>query len=85
MGAFFRALFLKKGHFLSLHSPKQMPFLTTSNESINFKAQGTKLSVLVTPNKGLEKALEMQKYIYIVIHHDVVSSYEFCQKYHRLR
>ena len=39
-----------KGHWL-LAPPKQMPFLTISNENIFRKTQDTRLSAIVAPNK----------------------------------
>ena len=43
MGAFFGAHFLKKKAFCLLAPPKQMLFLTISNENIFLKTQGTRL------------------------------------------
>ena len=55
MGAFFRALSLKKKRAYSLFAPpKQVSFLPTSNKIIYFKTQGPKLGAIVAPNKGLE-------------------------------
>ena len=42
---------------LFLAPPKQVSFLTISNENIFFKPQGTWLHSIVIPNKGLELAL----------------------------
>ena len=41
-----------KGHWL-LAPPKQMPFLTISNENIFRKTQDTRLSAIVAPNKDV--------------------------------
>ena len=64
-GYVFRAHFLKKGHFGCLNPPKQMPFLTVSNENIFSKTQGTRLGVIVAPNKGLEWTVPWQNYSHI--------------------
>ena len=53
MGAFFGTIFFRKD-FLFACTPMQMSFLTISNENIFFKNQGTRLGVIVAPNKGLE-------------------------------
>ena len=51
MGAFFLGhIFLKKA-FCLLATPKQMPFLAISNETIFFKIQDTRLGAIVAPNK----------------------------------
>ena len=47
MGAFLGANFFKKRAFCLLAPPKQMSFLTISN-------QGTSLGAIIAPNKGLE-------------------------------
>ena len=57
MGAFFEGTFLEERAFCLLTPPKQIPFLTSSNENIFFKFQGTRLGAIVTPNKDLEWAL----------------------------
>ena len=57
MGAFLGAHFSEKGAFCLLVLPKQMPFLTLSNENIFFKTQGIRLDAIVAPNKSLEQAL----------------------------
>ena len=57
MGAFFGANVFKKGAFCLLAPPNQMSFLTISNENIFFK--GTRLGVIIAPNKSLEQALAM--------------------------
>ena len=54
MVAFFGANFFKKVTFCLLASPKQMSFLTISNENIFFKNQGTRLGAIIAPNKGPE-------------------------------
>ena len=54
MGVFFGANVFKKGLFCLLASPKEMSFLTISNENIFFQNQGTRLGVIIAPNKGLE-------------------------------
>ena len=54
----FRVLFLKKIAFCLLAPPKQMSFLTISNENVLFKTQGTRLGAIIAPNKGLEKVLD---------------------------
>ena len=51
------AHFSEKGAFCLLVLPKQMPFLTISNENIFFKTQGIRLDAIVAPNKSLEQAL----------------------------
>ena len=62
--AFLGGNFFKKGSFCLLAPPKQMSFLTISNENIFFlKNQGTRLGVIIAPNKGLEQALNQQKEI----------------------
>ena len=48
----FWGTFFEKGHFVIL--PKQMSFLTISNENIFFKTQGTRLGATVAPHKGRE-------------------------------
>ena len=53
----FWSTFVKKRGFCWLAPPKQMLFLTTSNQNIFLKTQGTRLGVIVAPNKGLEWAL----------------------------
>ena len=53
MGAFFGTIFFKKD-FLFACTPMQMSFLTISNKNIFFKNQGTRLGVIIAPNKGLE-------------------------------
>ena len=55
---FLGQMFSKKGHFACLHPPNQMSFLTISNENIFF--EGTRLGVIIAPNKGLEQALAVQ-------------------------
>ena len=42
MGAFFGGIFSEKGHFCLLAPPKQMSFLTISNENIFFEFQNTR-------------------------------------------
>ena len=37
MGAFFKVHFLEKWHFVCFHPPKQMSFLTISNENMFLK------------------------------------------------
>ena len=54
MGAFFAGTFSEKRSFCLLALPKQMSFLTISNENIFLKTQGTRLGVIVAPKKGLE-------------------------------
>ena len=54
MGAFFGANFSEKRAFCLVAPPKQMPFLTISNENIFFKTQGTRLGAIFAPNKRLE-------------------------------
>ena len=49
--------FSEKMTFYLLAPPKQMSFLTIFNENIFLKIQGTRLSAIVAPNKGLEQAL----------------------------
>ena len=44
----------EKGAFCLLALPKQMSFLSISDENIFFKTQDTRLSAIVAPNKGLE-------------------------------
>ena len=53
LGAFFRAYFLKKEHFVYLHTLNK----TISNENIFFKTHVTRLDAIVAPNKELEYAL----------------------------
>ena len=50
----FRDTFFRKRAFCLLVLPKQMPFLTISNENIFFKTQGNRLGAIVAPNKRLE-------------------------------
>ena len=58
MGAFLGGTFVEeKGIFLVCTPPKQMPFLTISNENIFLKTQGTRLAAIVATNKGLDWAL----------------------------
>lgn len=56
--AFFRACFFvffpEKRAFCLAVPPKQMLYLTISNENIFFKTKGTRLGAAVAPNKGLE-------------------------------
>ena len=48
MGPFLVSTFLKKEHFVCLYaSPKQMLFLTISNENIVFNTRGTGLGYLL--------------------------------------
>ena len=54
MCAFFWANVLKKGTFYLLALPNQMSSLTISNENTFFENQGTILSAIIAPNKGLE-------------------------------
>ena len=54
MGAFFYGIFSEKRVFCFLAPPKQMSVLTTPNENIFFKTQGTRLGAIVAPNKGPE-------------------------------
>ena len=53
-GCVFWGTFFEKIAFCLLSPPKQLTFLTASNEIICLKVQGTRLGVIVTPNKGLE-------------------------------
>ena len=53
MGAFFGTIFFRKDVLVAC-TPMQMSFLTISNENIFFKNQGTRLGVIIAPNKGLE-------------------------------
>ena len=57
MDAFPGAHLSKKEDFIGLHPQKNMLFLTASNQNIFLKTQGTRLGVIVAPNKGLEWAL----------------------------
>ena len=52
MGAFLGQFFSK--NFLFACTPMQMSFLTISNKIFFFKNQGTRLGVIIAPNKGLE-------------------------------
>ena len=52
----------KKG-ILFASFPKQISFLTISNENIFFKTQATRLDAIVTPNKRLKQALNRQEII----------------------
>ena len=52
-GIFWGHIFWKKG-FLFTCTPKQLSFLTISNENISLKSQGNRLGAIVAPNKGLE-------------------------------
>ena len=54
MGAVFKGIFSEKRAFCLLVPLKQMSFLTISNKNIFFKTQGTRLGVIVAPNKGPE-------------------------------
>ena len=54
MGAFFGSTFSEKRAFFLLAHPKQLSFLTISDENIFLKTQGTRLGTIVAPNKGLE-------------------------------
>ena len=54
MGAIFWGTFFEKKAFCLLAPPKQMSFLTISNENIFLKTQSTRLGAIVAPNKGLE-------------------------------
>ena len=47
---------LSKKDFLLACTPKQMPFLTISNENF-FITQDTRLGAIVAPNKGLQWTL----------------------------
>ena len=51
---FFKVLFWKKMAFSLRAPPKQMSFLTISNENVFFETQGARLVAIVAPNKGLE-------------------------------
>ena len=51
--------------------PKQVSFLTISNENIFLKTQGTRLGAIVTPNKGLEKALIASLLYCAIIHRSI--------------
>ena len=51
VAAFFWGTFFEKK---TLAPPKQMSFLTISNEIIFFKVQDTRLGAIVALNKGLE-------------------------------
>ena len=51
---FWGTFFEKERPFCLLALPKQMSFLTISNENIFFKTQGTRLGATVAPHKGLE-------------------------------
>ena len=57
-GAFFGANIFKQGAFCLLAPPNQMLFLTNFNENIFFENQGTRLGVIIAPNKGLEHILK---------------------------
>ena len=54
VGAIFLGTFSEKRLFCLLAPPKQMSFLTISNENIFLKTQSTRLVAIVAPNKGLE-------------------------------
>ena len=54
MDAFFWGTFSEKRAFCLFAPPKQMSFLTISNENIFLRTQGTRLGVIVAPKKGLE-------------------------------
>ena len=54
MGVFFGASILGKKGILLASTPKQVPYLTISNKNIFFKTKGTRLGVIVAPNKCLE-------------------------------
>ena len=47
---------LSKKDFLLACTPKQMPFLTISNENF-FITQDTRMGAIVAPNKGLQWTL----------------------------
>ena len=51
--------------------PKQVSFLTISNENIFLKTQGTRLGAIVTRNKGLEKALIASLLYCAIIHRSI--------------
>ena len=53
MSMFLGQILWKKAFCLLAH-PKYMLFLSISDENIFFKTQGTRLSVIVAPNKSLE-------------------------------
>ena len=59
MGAFFWDKFdEKKGHFVCLHPINRCHVIfIILNENIFFKTQGSRLAVIVTPNKVLEYVL----------------------------
>ena len=54
MGVCFGGIFSEKRVFCLLATPKQLSYLTISNENIFFKTQGTRLGAIVTPNKDTE-------------------------------
>ena len=61
---FWDTIFEKKA-FCLLAPPKQMPFLTISNENTFLKTQGSRLGALVAPNKGLEQTLNILGFVLI--------------------
>ena len=63
MGAFFRGTFFWKRGICLLGLTEQMSILTISNKNIFSKTQGTKLGVIIEPNKVLEYALPPQRQI----------------------
>ena len=60
MGVIFGGNVFKKGAFCLVAAHNQMSFLTISNVNIFFENQGTRLGVIITPNKGLEQNLSMR-------------------------
>ena len=57
MGAIFVVHTLKKMTFCLLATPKEISFLTISDENIFSKTLRARLGVITLPNKGLEQVL----------------------------
>ena len=57
IAAFFRENIFKKVAFCLFAPPNQISFLTISNENIFYENQGPTLSLVITPNIGLEQVL----------------------------
>ena len=60
-----------------LAPPKQMSFVTISNENIFVKTQGTRLDAIVTPSKGPEQALTVHGTFSVQFYNPLFLTWQF--------